>query len=697
MARDHAEFEIVLRWRHADDAFDIGLAYDDPSDPQDRRDYVDEPLTIETTALLDLITDPDEYGETLGQYLLKLPKVRSFYDKALATADDRDIPLHLRLLIDPRAPLRYHQIRWEAIRDPLDGSRIATRHNVLFSRYLSTPDWRPVPLPPWHRLKALVVIANPRDLAEKNRVGTNVRLEPVDVAAELDRARSAMAGMDVRELADPDEPGQATVKRIIEALSEGVDLFYLVCHGGMYGDQSRLYLEDENGNADIVDGSVLVERIAELRRPPTVAVLCSCQSAGPGDMAMASDDLALTSLGPRLSGAGVAAVVAMQGNVTMKTAGMFFPTFFAQLRRHGVIDRAMALARGDVSNQDRDWWMPVLFTRLKLGRAWYEPEFGDEGDTTFRAVVSSIEAGVCTPVLGSGVAGERILPSREELAENWVDQWLMPIAPQNRVDLAKVAQYLSVRTAPRQTQTEVGLYLASELRGRYGQQLPAEVRQSENVSELIHAVGEQQRRNDPGNDPYAILAGLRLPIYVTTSWTCLLEDAIRDDGREPIVRYFDWHRQRHVEDDMPEPTRESPLVYHLFGTLTDPASLVVTEDHYFAWLTAWIKRVDKDPSIPGCVARALTDSSLLFLGYRLDDWEFRVLFRSIKSFNGAGRLKDNLHVGVQVSPESSVIEPEAAQEYLGKYFGKDSLSIYWGTCERFLTDLESRRQRVRHG
>jgi hypothetical protein len=626
--------------------------------------------------------------------LLAEPKVRSFYDKALATAEVRDIPLHLRLLVDPRAPLRYHQIRWEAIRDPITGSRLATRHNVLLSRYLSTPDWRPVPLPPWHRLKALVVIASPLDLAEKTRVGTDLPLAPVDVPGELERARTALAGMDVRELAGP---GEATLKRIVAALSEGVDLFYLVCHGGMYGDQSRLYLEDEGGRAHVVDGGVLAERIAELDRPPTVAVLCSCQSAGPGDPAMASDDLALSSLGPRLSGAGVAAVVAMQGNITMTTACLFFPAFFAELRRHGVVDRAMAVARSGVSDRDRDWWMPVLFTRLKLGRAWYEPEFGDESDLTFRALVSSIEAGVCTPVLGSGVAGERILPSLEELASNWADQWMMPIAPQNRVDLAKVAQYLSVRTAPRQTQTEVGLYIASELRGRYGPDLPAEVRQSEDVCDLIRAVGQQQRQRDADRDPYMILASLRLPIYVTTSWNGLLEDAIRDSGREPVVRHFDWHRQRYTEEDLPEPTRDNPLVYHLFGTLTDPASLVVTEDHYLAWLTAWIKRVDKNASIPGCVARALTDSSLLFLGYRLDDWEFRVLFQSIKSFNGSGRLKDNLHVGVQVSPESTLIEPEAAQGYLGKYFGKDSLSIYWGTCERFLTDLASRRQRMRHG
>jgi CHAT domain/SIR2-like domain len=689
MAQVHAELEIVLRWRRADDAFDVGLAYDDPSDPQDRRDYVDEPMTIDTKLLAETLHDPEKYGRILGGILLTPAKVRSFFDKAIATASARNIRLHFRLLIDPRAPARYHEIRWESIRDPETGSRVATRQNVLLSRYLSTPDWRPVPLPPWHRLTALVVIANP-DVTTKTRVGrSDVPLDDIDVPDELRRAREALDGMRIRELA---EPRTATLKEIVTALGAGVDLLYLVCHGGIYGEDPMLYLEDEQGMADVVAGTELVERIAELERPPTLVVLCSCQSAGKGDDGTTSDEGTLSALGPRLAGAGVAAVVGMQGNITMRTAAKFFPAFFTELRKDGVVDRAMAVARGMVSQQ-QDWWMPVLYTRLRLGRGWYEPEFGVDGDVTFRALINNINEGVCTPVLGSGIAGERILPSREDLAANWADQWLMPIAAPSRLDLAKVAQYLSVRTAPRQTQTEVGLYLRTELRGKFDSTLAPEARTSEKVADLIRSVGRQFRQADRSKDPYSLLADLKLPIYVTTSWTSLLEDAIADTGVEPTVRHFDWHRSRRDDDAFPEPTPDQPLVYHLFGTLDDPASLVVTEDHYFAWLRAWMKRVDKDESIPRCVATALTDSSLLFLGYHLDDWEFRVLFHSIKSFQGSALLEQSMHVGVQVSPTSSTIEPEVAQDYLGKYFDKQQVHIYWGTCERFLEDLVSRRSR----
>lgn len=696
MAQEHAELEIVLRWRRQDDRFDVSVAYDDPLDSMDRRDFVEEPICIDTNLLSGLVAEEEEYGKALSGLLFGNPKLRSFFDRAWGTtnASSSPIPLHLRLLIDPRAPQRYHSVRWESMRDPNTAVRIATQPSLYFSRYLSTIDWRPVRPPPWHRLKALLVVANPSDLANKTRVGRpTVPLHPINVKSELERAQWALKGMDVIELAAPKE---ATLKKVMAALNEGIDALYLVCHGGLVeGQQPRLYLENDDGLTDVVDAGLLADRISELDHPPTIAVLCSCQSAGPGDEAMTSDAGALSAAGPRLSGAGVAAVVAMQGDISMRTAEVFLPAFFEELGKRGVVDRAMAFARRAVRDRERDWWMPVLFTRLRHGRAWYQPEFGEANDQTFRAVIDNIQELICTPVIGSGVAGEGILPSRESLADSWAERWLMPIAGQNRADLAKVAQYLSVRTAPDQPRTEVRRQMRTALLKQYGERLPADVRLIKDLGALIRAVGKQRRQQMPDEDPFIALAAMRLPIYITTSWTSLLEDAITEAGGEPDVQYFDWQEKRHDEKAIDEPDPDHPLVYHLFGSIDEPSSLVVTEDDYFAWLTEWIKRVDNDDSIPDSVRIALTRRSLLFLGYRLDDWEFRVLFQSIKSFEGV-RLSKAVHVGVQVSPENNVIEPEAAQDYLQKYFNEDRVNVYFGTCQAFLADL-SQRMRMRGG
>ena len=74
-------------------------------------------------------------------------------------------------------------------------------------------------------------------------------------------------------------------------------------------------------------------------------------------------------MGPRLAGVGVGAVLAMQDRLTLATAERLLPAFFAELRRDGCVDRALAAARLEV-RQRPDWWVPVLYLRLRDGRLW---------------------------------------------------------------------------------------------------------------------------------------------------------------------------------------------------------------------------------------------------------------------------------------------------------------------------------------
>jgi hypothetical protein len=689
MSRGEADLEVVLRWRSAEGEFDVSLAYDDPSDPYDRRDLVRDPVSIDTNSLNQLVDNEPAYGAALSRMLFASDEARAFYAEARAVVDRRGMPLHMRLLIDPRAPRRFHALRWESLRDPGDGQPIATRPNLLLSRYLSSGDWRKIAPPPRHDLHALLVVANPRDLADYQPGGA--ALHPVKVDEELVRARAALAGMRVTELVSGGATA-ATLDAILAGLERDIDVLYLVCHGALTGDEPRLYLEKPDGTTDPIDSKRLADRVAELEHRPTLAVLCSCQSAGNGDAATTSDEGALSALGPRLAAAGVAAVVAMQGNVSMRTAGRFLTEFFRALSVDGVVDRAAAVARGYV-REEPDWWVPTLFSRLRSGRTYYRPEFAEQGDYTFGALVSKIEDRECTPVLGSGMA-DRLLPSRQALARLWADRWQMPIAQHARGDLAKVAQFLRTRTAPDTPKTELRRYVIAEFRERWGDQLPEELYRPERLPALLREIAQRHREQD-GNDPYPMVANLDLPVYVTTSWTGLLEHALKEAGREPIVRSFAWHRKRNLEDpvDFDPDDRAHPLVYHLFGRVEDLDSIVLSEDDYFAWMTAWIRNAHL---IPDAVRAALTTRSLMFLGYRLDDWEFRVLSQSIKSFPGSSKLGSFVHVGVQLSPEDNEdIEPEAAQDYLESSFSREKmrLNIYWGESHQFLTEVR-RRMRV---
>ena len=58
---------------------------------------------------------------------------------------------------------------------------------------------------------------------------------------------------------------------------------------------------------------------------------------------------------------------------------------------------------------------------------------------------------------------------------------------------------------------------------------------------------------------------------------------------------------------------------------------MLREDEYFEFL----RTTGRDPdAIPAVVRSAFADSALLFLGFRMEDWDFRVLFHSIMSQEG---------------------------------------------------------------
>ena len=130
-----------------------------------------------------------------------------------------------------------------------------------------------------------------------------------------------------------------------------------------------------------------------------------------------------------------------------------------------------------------------------------------------------------------------------------------------------------------------------------------------------------------------MLARLPIPVYVTTEWTTHLSDALEttDPPKHAIVEFCRWNPdvRRWPETSVPRgyvPDVQHPLVFHVFGKLDVPESLVITEDNFFDFLVS----VAEDRSlIPLVVQEALSNSSLLFLGFGLEDWDVRVLLRSL--------------------------------------------------------------------
>lgn len=136
-----------------------------------------------------------------------------------------------------------------------------------------------------------------------------------------------------------------------------------------------------------------------------------------------------------------------------------------------------------------------------------------------------------------------------------------------------------------------------------------------------------------------------------------------------------------------EPSESRPLVFHLYGIDMYPASLVLTQDDYIDFLIHLSKKRD---TLPRQIISALTQSSLVLLGYELHEWEFIILFRGLIASWGRQRNKVNICLQPPLAAGEQGILSEReneVEEYLERYLDRDEFSIYWGGPDKFLAEL----------
>jgi predicted ATPase len=356
-----ADLELTLR--HAGDAYAVEVQFVPAGSSAPIRLIAGDPpqARLDEAALQELreaVLDMRLYGERLTGLLFADSRLAAAFGRAVAAAQGAAAPLRLRLRLDERDPL-LHSLHWEALRDPasLSQALLGTSERLRFSRFLSSDDMQPLRPRPRAALRALVAVANPAGLER-------YKLAPVDVAGEVARARDGLGAAPTTVLAHLVGERRVTLDTLVDALRAGPDILYLVCHGTLRDGEPYLWLEDGQGQVARVAGNALVEQIQNLDQRPLLVMLGSCQSAG---NAMSLD--ALSALGPRLAAAGIAAVVAMQGDVAMDAVATFTPIFFRELLRDGQVDRALAAARAALLGAHQ-WWQPVLWMRMRDGQLW---------------------------------------------------------------------------------------------------------------------------------------------------------------------------------------------------------------------------------------------------------------------------------------------------------------------------------------
>jgi hypothetical protein len=357
----------------------------------------------------------EAYGRTLFDALFEGP-IRTAYDKAVAESADRG--LRIRLLIDPEAA-ELEGIRWERLYRERAGIwvPVSTAGDTPFSRYRARPtaDPRPIATLP---LRILLAVSNPAHLppgfqAVDVRQEVETVYDALKSAAETDEvdvtilARRADLGTELCARLDGDGfaivDGRTSLSELVRRLS-GSHIVHFVGHGqyheapGSSGErEAALFLEGDDGDQfDPVTGAQLVQRFAAAEIAPALVYLSSCDS-GRND---ASGPHPFIGIAPRLIDAGVAAVVAMQDVVPVKTARSVSGDFYRSLFSTGLVDRALNQARSVVFDPGkRDWTIPVLITRLRGGRLLVDHEFAN------RVVSADI---TLTPEPEHGVRADRV-------------------------------------------------------------------------------------------------------------------------------------------------------------------------------------------------------------------------------------------------------------------------------------------------
>jgi SIR2-like domain len=201
---------------------------------------------------------------------------------------------------------------------------------------------------------------------------------------------------------------------------------------------------------------------------------------------------------------------------------------------------------------------------------------------------------------------------------------------------------------------------------------------------------------DDPSKPHALFAGLPLPVFLTTNYDFLMEEALRRAGKEPRGAVCPWYRgaSRREPPARPSafPTSAGPLVFHLHGSVADPRSLVLTEEDHFEFLISLATDLVSDDRtvVPAEVLPALTTRPLLFLGYRLDEWNFRFLIHGL--LRTVAAVAPHRHVSIQLAPAGGATHGvrQKAEKYLAASFDRWHISVFWGTTGEFCADLSRR-------
>lgn len=417
MTDDAPDLLVRIRGRQATESW-----YPVEAELSDGSRYNGGRCQVPEEGLLEAYRDSPAYGQKLFESLFD-EKILPAYNRAIAAAAASGSGLTVRLVIDPEASA-LEAIRWERLYRQRDGNWVAVSRagDTPFSRYRRRPAIEPKPVAT-RPIQILLAVSDPKTPPPLEGVPP---LRPIVIADEVRAFHAAVQKaarddeVDVKVLAlrhrlgadladDLERDGfqlldrPATLEEFVRHLT-GAHVVHFIGHGSfnkeVNADGSRdsalLFEHEEGDEFDPVPTAALVERFAAAEVAPSLVYLSACSSGrsepdGPHPF---------IGIGPRLIDAGVAAVIAMQDVIPVETSRTLTGDFYSALLTHGLVDRALNSAREIIfDEQDLNWTVPVLFTRLRRGRLFVPQELAN------RVIADDV---ALTPEPDHGVIADRL-------------------------------------------------------------------------------------------------------------------------------------------------------------------------------------------------------------------------------------------------------------------------------------------------
>jgi len=311
-------------------------------------------------------------------------------------------------------------------------------------------------------------------------------------------------------------------------------------------------------------------------------------------------------------------------------------------------------------------------------------------------LLSSIDKTTCLPFIGRGAHSCIPYSDPEEKSPH-------------RIDLNQISNDLSTEHGyPLEDPTDLS-HVAQFMAIKYRKDIVPKNDLSEILSKIEPPDFSLEKYHDT---PYSVLTELKLPIYITTNYDHFMEAAlISRGGRQPVSDFCRWNEyllKDEVYTDLSKnfskfgfsfgqtklssildqdseykPTVDRPLVYHLYGDIAAPESMVLTEKDYFDFVIS-LNKYKGTPVLHPIIRLIITSTPLLLIGYRLESMSFRILLRSMSA--------ESPFSNIAVLPMiAETVNNNRARAYLTRYVRyMFNTNAIWIDTYRFSSELRTR-------